>query len=284
MNKIPFIIRDDDTCFFTTIEQLESSYKDIAQSFPITLAMTPRVHKAYGSWQIPSTHWSADDIFAIDKNNDLVEYLRKHIRSGAYGIALHGIHHTYTFRNHCLYPEFWVNIPKLEDKLIAAQQYLEDLFGVSVKEFVPPSNTLSLKNYHILTKLRFNLLNLPWSKKWRNRPLFSRKHRRAWIGRVYMLKQYGIEYPFPVVTASHRELGSQVLTPHTTLEHLKKCLVFCVERNAPFCLATHYWENLAFSSVKHWTTQLATLQRFLDYATTQPINPILASDYVPNGR
>jgi hypothetical protein len=45
--KIPFIIRDDDTCFFTKPEDLEWAYKDIYDKYPITLAATPFIKESY---------------------------------------------------------------------------------------------------------------------------------------------------------------------------------------------------------------------------------------------
>lgn len=277
--KIPFIIRDDDTCFFTKIEDLEWCYKDIYDKFPITLAATPFIKESYLTWQVTPEYWHAKDIFDIKDNVELINYLNNKIKEKKFWISLHWIHHTYKVQNHKITPEFLLPIKDLGNKLLNAKKHLEHVFKININEFVPPSNSISINTYNELNKLNFNLLNFPWSKKWFNRPIFSFRHTFAFIKRFIFLKKYWFDYPYPLFIDDHWELWSQVLTPSTNLDTLKKAFLFSYENNLPFCLATHYWEHKSYISYKNKIRQIDILKEFLKFVSKYDIKPMLASDF-----
>ena len=279
MNKIPFIIRDDDTCFFTKPEDIEWAYKDFYNTYPVTLAATPFLKESFLSWQVSSEFWHTKEIFDIGNNKELIKYLKSKIKEGKIWIALHGINHTYKVENHKITPEFLMNIDNLETKLKKAKSYLEKIFWIKINEFVPPSNTLSINAYKALNKLNFNLLNLPWSKKWFNRPIFSLKHTYYFMKRIMFLKKHWFDSPFPLLLDNHWELWSQTLTPWTDIKILKKSFLFCYENNLPFCLATHYWEHKSYISYKNKIKQIDILKEFLEFISKYDTTPMLASEF-----
>ena len=282
MSWIPFIIRDDDTCFFTKPEELELCYKDIYKDFPITLACIPYVANWYLTGQVPVEYWHVKQEFPISDNKELVSYLKKWIDNWYYSVALHWLNHTYRVKNHKIYPEFLSKNINYEKEIKKAKKYLEQIFWTEVDVFVPPSNTLSIKAYKALDKLNFNLLNLPWSKKWFNRPLLSLRHTFFFFKRLMFLIKNKFDYNWYIKFDNHWEMWSQVLTPNTDMQVLKKAFLYSVENNIPFCLATHYWEHKCFSNFTKKQRQIDMLKEFLDFVSRHKVSPMLAKDFLAN--
>src|SRR5438093_13395451 len=87
-----FCIRDDDTSFFTSPEQLEQAYGQISQWGPISLAVVP-FHKAGTSKGVPEKYRGRWTTHPLHENSELVTYLRGRIKEGRFEIMLHGYHH-----------------------------------------------------------------------------------------------------------------------------------------------------------------------------------------------
>src|SRR5712691_9637983 len=87
-----FVLRDDDTNFFTKPEQLEEGYEDIWRYGPVSLSIVP-FHKGCRSKGIPEEFWGTSEIYPLDANENLVRSLRKWIRDGHIEAMLHGYHH-----------------------------------------------------------------------------------------------------------------------------------------------------------------------------------------------
>ena len=276
---IPFIIRDDDTCFFTKPEELEFAYKEHYKKFPVTLATIPYVKKSYLWGAVPREYWHSEDTFYVDKNMELVEYIRKHLNENHFWIALHGIHHTYKVHKHKIIPEMLIGYKDLKSKFVSARQYLKKSFWVKVNEFVPPSNTLSIESYKVLDELGFNLLNLPWSIRGFNRPLASVVHSTFFFKRAAFLKSHGFDTMKPLFANGHYELWSIPLTPSTDIKILKKSFEYSIKKWLPYCVATHYWELWAYLNYSKNVRLKDILDEFLEFVSWFDVNPILAADF-----
>ena len=74
-------LRDDDTSFFTTPEQLHAVYHDIWDRLPVSLAVVPRA-AGYRDKAIPEKYWEAGRVFPLEENTTLVEFLRERLAAG----------------------------------------------------------------------------------------------------------------------------------------------------------------------------------------------------------
>ena len=82
-----FCIRDDDTSFFTTPEELEQAYGEISKWGPISLAVVP-FHRAGTSKSVPEKYRDRWTVHPLHENPDLVQYLRSGISKGCFEIML----------------------------------------------------------------------------------------------------------------------------------------------------------------------------------------------------
>ena len=131
-----FCVRDDDTSFFTTPEELEQAYGEISQWGPISLAVVP-FHRAGTSKAVPEKFRGRWSVHPLHENGALVQYLRAAISQGRFEIMLHGYHHDEPSGR----AEF-SDGDELIRKAADGRKYLEDLIGTPVRVFVPPHNTI----------------------------------------------------------------------------------------------------------------------------------------------
>jgi predicted deacetylase len=199
-------------------------------------------HASTRSKAIPPEQWDGVREFPLGDNAELVDYLRGHAAAGRVSIMLHG----YSHRNYPNGYEFEV-APRLEERLARGRGYLEALFGVRIRTFVPPHNALSRRGLVAVDRAGLNVLGSFYSfrldkKPWgldtlRNYWLVAR-HRRT-TGRS---RRERLIYPWPVRYKRHAEFGCQPLVPRTTLDELLSAFEEARRFGGDFCLATHYWE------------------------------------------
>src|SRR5689334_7640261 len=87
-----FAIRDDDTSFFTTPEQLGRVYGDIWDEVPISLAVVP-FQASTRSGAVPQEYWTGQREFATADNEALVRYLGEQSHLNRVSVLLHGYNH-----------------------------------------------------------------------------------------------------------------------------------------------------------------------------------------------
>ena len=234
-------IRDDDTCFFTRPEQLARVYGRYWDRVPVSLAVVP-CHASTRSKGIPAEHWEGVRSFPLAENLELVEYLREQVRAGRVSIMLHGWSH----RNYPTGYEFEVG-RRLGERLARGRGYLEALFGIPIRTFVPPHNALSRRGLRAIDRAELNVLGSfysfrpdkkPWGRDTLRNYLLVRAHRRK-TGRT---KRDRLIYPWPLRYNRHAEFGCQPLVPRTTLDELIEAFEEARRFGGDFCLATHYWE------------------------------------------
>lgn len=171
MNKI-FCLRDDDTNFYTSIDELKNGYGEIWGKYPITLATIPFVHGSEtkimefdlspNKFQLLDEcekQMSAEElteyhkVHPIGENKELVTELKKQINNGKIDIAQHGVHHRYNASG-----------PELQHLNVAissikqGKDYLGKVFGLDVSVLVPPSNTIDCIVAKEVSNLKMNLL------------------------------------------------------------------------------------------------------------------------------
>ncbi|MFI5178557.1 MAG: DUF2334 domain-containing protein [Vicinamibacterales bacterium] len=254
-------VRDDDTCFFTSPDDLERVYGDVWQRVPVCLATVPFA-VGYPRAGIPEAEWHTARQHPLEQNTELVRWLRRRTGEGRVSIALHG----YTHEDFPDGFEFQ-SAPDLDRRVVEGRAYLERVLGTRIQVFVPPHNALSKRGLRAVSRAGLNVLgsflsfrpaNRPW--EWSTLPNWWRI--RAFRRTTRRTRAEPLVYPHPLQYRRHAEFGCHGLVPSTTLEHLIAGVDEARRFGGDFCLATHYWEvDERLRSI---------LLRFLDYAEKLP--------------
>lgn len=151
-------LRDDDTKYYTSVEELKLAYGEFWNNIPITLATIPFAHgscekilemekKYSGDFYSKTREWeqkaSAKELTEyvkvkpIGENEELVNELKRLVQSGMIEIAQHGVNHKYNEFG----PEMISNRMGYV-QIREAHEYLEKLFDTKITTFIPPSNTI----------------------------------------------------------------------------------------------------------------------------------------------
>jgi len=252
-----FAIRDDDVNFFTKPEDLEKVYNDIWNICPVSFAVIPFV-KGMVSPMIPEKYWNEKKYFPIGENFGLVAYLKEKIKEKKISIMLHG----YSHENNPDGYEFETG-DNLYNKIKDGKEYLEKVFGVEVKTFVPPHNTISKEGVKAINKLGMNLAVVP-SFYFDKRPWNYKTFKVFLKRRIFKIK-YKDEPPFVFDFGNHKEIRCIPLTPIVNFKFLKEKFDIAYKFNGVFCLATHYWEMNSKMKDEPERTQKEIFLQFLEY-------------------
>ena len=254
-------LRDDDTSLFTSPGSLERVYARIWDRVPVCLAVVPFAI-GYEQPGIPREHWHSGESFPLERNGELVKFLKELIAAGRVTIALHG----------CTHEDFadgyeFEAAPDPDERIRRGRDYLQSLLGCRISVFVPPHNALSKRSLAAVSAAGLNLLGSflsfrPSMRPWELRTAqnwFAVRRYRAVTGRG---RRDSMIFPRLLRYRSHAEFGCHSLVPGTTLESLQRGFDEARRAGGDFCLATHYWEiDSTLASVMH---------DFLDFAARQP--------------
>jgi Uncharacterized protein conserved in bacteria (DUF2334) len=254
-------IRDDDTSYFTTPDQLTAVYADVWDRAPVCLAVVPFAI-GYEQRGIPREHWHSGESFPLERNPVLVTFLRELIRSRRATIALHG----------CTHQDFpggyeFEAAPDPDERIRRGRAYLESLLGCRISLFVPPHNALSRRGLAAVSAAGLNILGSFLSFRPSMRPFEPRTLANWWAVQRYRRatgrgRRDALVYPRVLRYAAHAEFGCHSLVPGTTADALVREMTDAARAGGDFCLATHYWEIDAALA--------AAMRAFLDAAARQP--------------
>lgn len=167
-------LRDDDTSFYTTPEELIEGYGSFWGDIPVTLATVPFVHVSsiklsklyvpgkdkYQNLREFERNADADYLtdyhktHPIGDNKSLLDMLKPMVESGKVEIAQHGVTHKYSETG----PEMLstkISFETIRD----GKEYLEKVFNISICTFIPPSNTIDVQCVHWINQLGLHLLS-----------------------------------------------------------------------------------------------------------------------------
>jgi hypothetical protein len=257
-----FCIRDDDTSFFTSPEQLEQAYGEISQWGPVSLAVVP-FHSAGESKAVPAKFRARWSVHPLHENRALVEYLRSGISQGRFEIMLHGYHHDQPTGR----AEF-LDGDGLAQKAADGRKYLEDLIGTPVRVFVPPHNSIGRAGLRAVVDANLHLggvagLRTGWS------PL-CRATWNVWLKLRKWETSGGVGIPWLLDLGDHIEIPGNPVTPLSSLETNKKIFDAALRLGGVFCAATHYWELAAPSLNPHELTVREHLRCLAELAHRTP--------------
>jgi predicted deacetylase len=262
-------LRDDDTSFFTSPEQLHAVYHDIWDRLPVSLAVVPKA-AGYRDKAIPEKYWQADRAFPLEENAALVAFLREHLAAGHVTVAQHG----YTHEEFPGGYEFQA-APDLEQRQAKGHAYLEGLLDTRIEIFVPPHNALSKRGLSVIDAAGLNLLGSflyfrPSLRQWDAWTPGNWWRVRQYRGAMGRTKADRLIYPHVLRYANHSEFGCYSLIPGTTVEELVAGFEEARRAGGHFCIATHYWEVDAVLK--------DVLRRVLDHAARYPDVEFVAAE------
>ena len=229
-----FCIRDDDTSYFTSPDNLENAYGEISRWGPVSLAVVP-FHCAGTSKAVPEKFRGQWSVHPLHENTDLVHYLRDRVVAGRFEIMLHGFHHDIEDGS----GEFAVG-SDLTRKAREGRQYLESLLKTTIRVFVPPRNAIS---YNGLQAVIGAGLHLGGSAGIRGGwPLLSRATWQNWFRLKLRKLRNEPGCPWVIRCDDHHEIPGNAITPLALFDHNKAVFADALAHDGVFCAATHYWE------------------------------------------
>ena len=268
-------IRDDDLCYFTPTGVIETLYGAVFPRVPVSFACVSHTVPEHGD-KVCFSKAAAPGYYALGDNKQLVEYVQRHIDKRQCEVMVHGCTHEErpvhgTWLAECL----WKPQAQLTGEIADACEYLTGLFGVRPRVFVPPNNAIGRAGVEATSAAGLDLsallgwrLDRPWSLQYascyQKRWAYTLAHRRP--------------YPFTLDFGTHRELGAYRLCDAAAFEWVMSCLHACAEADAPFVVATHYWQ-LAADEGLH-----SALLRVIDAALDLGYLPATVSDAIAGKR
>jgi uncharacterized protein DUF2334 len=232
--RLHFCIRDDDTNYFTTPEELERAYGRITRWGPVSLAVVPFC-RAGTSKAVPEKLRRTWSVHPLHENRALVEYLREKVSAGRFEIMLHGYHHDEPHDR----PEF-AQHDDLRRKVREGRTYLEELLATTIRVFVPPHNAI---RRHGLRAVAGEGLHLAGGAGVRGGwPLLSAATWELWWRLRRWRKSGGLGVPWILDLGDHREIAGTAVTPLSGLKNNQMTLESAFNVGGVFCAATHYWE------------------------------------------
>jgi len=231
---VQFCLRDDDTSFFTSPEDLERAYGEVSRLGPVSLAVVPFC-RAGTSKGVPAQMRGRWTVHALEENQPLVEYLRAGTAAGRFEVMLHGFFHDEPHGR----PEFAAGDDLLR-RVAEGRRYLETLLDTRVRVFVPPHNAIGPQGLRAIAREGLHLggtagVRHGWPPlSWRTWKTWLRLHR--WRSRG------GSGVPWVLDLGDHREIAGVAVTPSSTCEHHRDVFESALRVDGVFCAATHYWE------------------------------------------
>lgn len=256
-----FLIRDDDTCAFTSPEELVRCYRGIWDRIPVGLSVTPfRVPGNYHT--VPESYRHITEPLALETNTEIVSFLKEHRASGKIEVLMHGYDHTLPRG----LPEF-IGASDLARKTLNGKTYLEDLLECRLDTFVPPNNGIMRAGMEAVIGAGLNLVAMPALLRPSFRPVRPENFLNFLQVKYYQVVKKMV-FPEVLNFVDHKEVAYHSITPTQTLEVLLDDFARCQAVSGVFVAAIHYH---AFQSrLKSGETLAQALDILLDRAAGVP--------------
>ena len=147
--KLPILIRDDDTNFFTMKSMLQSIYSEAwSKGFKVSLSVIP-LQKGTDDMCVPPNFRKSGLLYPITNNGTLIKFLRDKLQKGEIEVLQHGSSHSVveSYRG-----EFGMNTSDQEANLKRAISIMKEAFEIRPRFFVPPYDDISYKNLKLVKK------------------------------------------------------------------------------------------------------------------------------------
>ncbi len=253
------IIRDDDLSYWTSKDEIEEKYAPfLNKGFRVSFGIISDSVRSYNLGNYDTFYQDFDLQKNINENKELVSFIKDELFKNRIDILVHGHNHTYYF-NTCTIKEL---LPATHENLTLARQnnkkifffgefnngqitkkmYLDKLqnaistfksvFNIEPTVFIPPSNQLCDNALKAIQSYNLNISGL-----------YGKNHLSVYqnILRLYYSKFHKIHYPHIYKNITN-QLSYHSLTTASSFDDLVLKLEISNKLNAPFQIATHYWE------------------------------------------
>ena len=277
--KLPILIRDDDTNFFTKTNMLETIYsKAWEKGFKVSLGVIPS-QKGTNNISVPPEFRMSNSIFPVVDNNSLVRYVKNKISMDKIEVLQHGFSHYIAKDGRW---EFGEDGDKKTD-IEFGKDILKKAFDICPQFFVPPGEEISKQN--IVTLIRSGLvpicretivdtlLRSPYVpiliKDITSRLISSRYRDRVTNGNgtVQFLKPVIITIRNRLISWSVPLRSTVISSFESLFELTNKIIESCSLSRSPVCIINHYhlyyydW-NSSISETELFRSWTKILQKF----------------------
>lgn len=229
-------IRDDDTSYFTTPSELQKAYDFLRPGDCVSLSVVPFSVPIHRDDVFPYGKDLEYGYYDIEKNRELIEYLRSELKKGRYDCLLHGFSHEYKQIDGKWVAEMkWKDEQRIFDELQSGKEHLENLLKCSVKVFVAPNNSIDRRAIFATEKLKMNYSGIIGL----NDRKINFKYIKNFIIRWAFRLTRKIQYPGILDYGKHKELSAYTLDSY---ERLIYEYALCKRLSKPFVIYTHYWQ------------------------------------------
>jgi hypothetical protein len=255
--RVPILIRDDDTNFFTETGKLESIYSEAwNQGFKVSISVVP-FQRGIDDIAVPPEMRKTDFRYSIGENRQLIDYLNNKIDHHSIEILQHGTSHDYSNNKYGAWGEFGANLDKRKE-IELGLNILKSAIKIQPRFFVPPGESLSRQNLRAINELGLVPIyrQTLYDSFLRQRPvpdLLKQLAIKLVESRYYtdteIDENFGVQFIKPVIlsvgnygiTWSLPRLWTSHLTSFDSLFKLnREILKFCsLNRNA-ICAINHY--------------------------------------------
>lgn len=251
--KIPILIRDDDTNFFTDTRMLESIYSEAwNQGFKVSLSVVP-LQRGIDDIAVPPNFRASSSYYSIADNMSLVRYVRNKIDQKAVEVVQHGLSHEYSDG---LRGEFGSNLEK-KNEIERGNNIMKQAFQTKPKFFVPPGEDIS--NQNVDAALELGLVPI-YRQTFFDRilrlglvPNLAKKAALRFVMNRYIDEDtdenFGVQFIKPVlisarektITWSLPNVKSSHITSFDSLFELTNDIIkLCSQNRTPACIINHY--------------------------------------------
>jgi hypothetical protein len=266
-----FAVRDDDLSFFSSIEKIEAVYSRAwDMGFRVSFAVIP-LHRATNNLNVPCKLRNNGEYYAIQRNKELVGYIRSRISEGKADVVQHGFCHTENLNLPVLKLDLENCVPSAynERKTIPAQfsefcglteeeclekvekgrGVLEQTFGKRVKVFVSPQEYLSKNLWKCLKKEGLgycsgaNVHSIPIGDM--NLPAVVLHMLRRLLGKPVQPTGICNMSDLPHLIPTYRHYWNKYLDDKLSnhwFNQFKEAFTERLRKKGFFILTTHYWE------------------------------------------
>ncbi|MBK5291188.1 MAG: DUF2334 domain-containing protein [Acidobacteriia bacterium] len=237
-----FAIRDDDASYFTRPEQLDQVWSRILPYAPVSLAVTPFAVEAFHLGD-PERFHQGNQAQALNKNSDLVDWMRQRLVRGSISVMCHGHTHEYkrVAQDRLLAEYVWKPSARLALETRESKRHLENTLRVEVSTFVPPGNSISRAGLVAVGPYFPNVLATLSLRRWRDLRM-EWSCLSGYARRLYCQLRYGAPALDGGRVAGVQLFPSFSLTAQTSWSALVQRFELCHDLEADFIVAVHYWE------------------------------------------
>jgi hypothetical protein len=251
--KIPILVRDDDTNYFTSERMLESIYSEAwAQGYKVSLSVVP-IQKGVNDISVPPGSRESNRYYSIADNESLTGYIRKKVDQNVVEVIQHGLSHE---KVDGIRGEFGGNLGK-KDEIEKGLNIIRQAFGMVPKFFVPPGEDIS--NQNIIASLEQGLIPIY------RETLFDQILRLGFIpnlvkiaGMKLVLNRYnnidtdekfGVQFIKPVLISPKKNVitwslpkirGSHITSLECLFNLTNRIINVCTQYRVPACIINHY--------------------------------------------